>query len=143
MKTFRKVNVNLFPVGKTFRKVFQKSEILIEFAYNNSYHSSIGMAPYEALYDRMCRTPVCWSEVRERQILGPKLVQVTTDKVKVIQDRLKVAQSRQTIYADKSRKHLEFEAIDRVFLRVSHWKGVLRFEKRENLFRDILGPTRF
>ena len=54
---------------------------LVEFAYNNSYHSSIGMAPYEALYGRKCRSPICWTEVGERQILGPELVQQTTEKI--------------------------------------------------------------
>ena len=54
---------------------------LIEFAYNNSYHSSIGMAPYEALYDRPCRTPTCWSEVGESQLLGSEIVQQYADQV--------------------------------------------------------------
>ena len=44
---------------------------LIEFAYNNIYHCSLGMVPYEALYGKKCRTPVCWDEVRERQLVGP------------------------------------------------------------------------
>ena len=68
---------------------------LMEFAYNNSYQSSIGMAPYEALYGRKCRTPVCWDEVGERKLVGPEIVQVTCDKIKVIRDRLKIAQDRQ------------------------------------------------
>ena len=54
---------------------------LIEFAYNNSYHSSIEMAPYEALYDRKCRTLVCWNEDEERRLLGPELVQYTSDEI--------------------------------------------------------------
>lgn len=53
---------------------------LIEFAYNNSFHSSIGMAPFEALYGRKCRLPICWDEVGERKLLGPELVQITADK---------------------------------------------------------------
>ncbi|GFZ05260.1 hypothetical protein Acr_17g0008320 [Actinidia rufa] len=68
---------------------------LVEFAYNNSFHSSIGMAPYKALYGRKCRSPICWTEVGERHMLGPKIVQLTTDKIKVIQQRLQTAQSRQ------------------------------------------------
>ena len=66
----------------------------MEFAYNNSYQVSIGMAPYEALYGRKCRTPVCWDEVGERKLVGPEIVQVTCDKTKVIRDRLKIAQDR-------------------------------------------------
>ena len=57
---------------------------MIEFVYNNSYHASIGMAPYEALYERKCRSPMC-CEVSERQLTGPKLVQMTSEKVLLIQ----------------------------------------------------------
>ena len=64
---------------------------LMEFAYNNSYHASLGMAPYEALYGRKCRTPICWDEAGERKLLGPEIVQMTTDKVEMIRSRLKTA----------------------------------------------------
>ncbi|MCI25383.1 retrotransposon protein, partial [Trifolium medium] len=74
---------------------------LIEFSYNNSYHASIGMAPYETLYGRKCRTPLCWTEVGDRSILGPDMIQETTSKIKLIQEKLKTAQSRQKSYADK------------------------------------------
>jgi transposase InsO family protein len=76
---------------------------LVEFAYNNSYHSSIGMAPFEALYGRKCRTPVCWLEAGEKQFAGPEIVQETADKVKGIRERLKAAQDRQKNYANKKR----------------------------------------
>ena len=66
----------------------------MEFAYNKSYQVSIGMAPYEALYGRKCRTPVCWDEVGERKLVSPEIVQVNCDKIKVIRDRLKIAQDR-------------------------------------------------
>ena len=66
---------------------------LIEIAYNNSYHASIEMAPYEALYGRKCRSHLCW-EIGERQLTGPELVQVTSEKVPIIQQRLKIAFSR-------------------------------------------------
>ncbi|XP_073064190.1 uncharacterized protein [Primulina eburnea] len=68
---------------------------LIEFAYNNSFHSSIGMAPYEALYGRKCRSPLYWDEVGEKAITGPELIQETVDKIATIKERLKVAQDRQ------------------------------------------------
>lgn len=71
-----------------------------EFAYNNSFHSSIGMAPYEALYGRKCHFPVCWAEVGDRLLFGPEIVQMTTEKIKVIWERLKTAQSRQKSYVD-------------------------------------------
>ena len=106
---------------------------LMEFAYNNSYQANIGMAPYEALYVRKCRTPVCWDEVGERKLVGPEIVQVTCDKIKVIRDKLKIAQDRQKSYANNRRRDLEFEVGDMVFLRISPWKGVLKFGKRGKL----------
>ena len=100
--------------------------LLIEFTYNNSFHSTIGMAPYEALYGRRCRTPLCWLEPGEDLTLGPEVVQQTTEKVKLIQERMRTAQSRQKSYQDKRRKDLEFEVGDHVFLRVTPWTGVGR-----------------
>ena len=67
---------------------------LIEFSYNNSYHSSIEAAPFEALYGRKCRTPVCWAEIGESQLSGPEIVQETTDKITQIKERLKTARDR-------------------------------------------------
>lgn len=81
---------------------------LIEFAYNNSYHSSIKMTPYEALYERKCRSPIGWFEVSETTLLRPDLVQQAMEKVKVIQQRLEIAQSRHKSYADARRRGLEF-----------------------------------
>ena len=113
---------------------------LAEFTYNNSYHSSIEMSPYEALYGKKCRTPLCWNEIGERKLLGPEIVKTTVDKVDVIRARLKAAQDRKKSYADKSRKDLEFEVEDRVFLKLSHWKGVVRFGKRGKLTPRYIGP---
>ena len=87
---------------------------LIEFAYNNSYHASIEMAPYKALYGRKCISPLCW-KVGERQLTGPKLVQITLEKVHVIQQRLKIAFSRQKNYADPKSKDVTFSPRDLVF----------------------------
>lgn len=113
---------------------------LMEFAYNNSYQSSIGMAPYESLYGRACRTPLCWNEVGERQLTGPEIVDLTAEKVKIIRERLKTAQGRQKNYADKRRKDLEFQQGDRVFLKVSPWKGIMRFGKKGKLSPRYIGP---
>ena len=88
---------------------------LIEFSYNNSFQSSIGMAPYEALYGRPCRSPMCWMESGEASLIGPELVQETTDKIRIIRDRLLIAQSRQKIYADHKRRPLKFQIGDHVF----------------------------
>ena len=101
---------------------------LVEFAYNNSYHSSIKAAPYKALYGRRCRSPICWDEVGERKILGPKIIQRTYEKVNMIHDRLRAGQSRQKSYYDIKRKALELEIGDKVFLRVAPMKRVMRFE---------------
>ena len=113
---------------------------LIEFAYNNSYHSSIEMAPFEALYGRKCRSPICWNEVGERKLLGPELVQLTTKKIQLIRERLLTAQSRQKSYADNRRRDLEFQVGDHVFLKVSPSKGVVRFGKKGKLSQRYIGP---
>ena len=91
---------------------------LVEFAYNNSYQASIQMAPYEALYGRPCRSPICWTEVGERTTTGPELVRDTSENVDLIRKRLLTAQSRQRSYADGRRRPLEFEVGDHVFLKV-------------------------
>ncbi|GJR98144.1 putative reverse transcriptase domain-containing protein [Tanacetum coccineum] len=82
---------------------------LAEFSYNNSYHSSIKCAPFEALYGRKCRSPILWAEIGESSLIGPELVQETTDKVVLIKDKLKATRDRLKSYADNRRKPLKFE----------------------------------
>ncbi|GJR55649.1 putative reverse transcriptase domain-containing protein [Tanacetum coccineum] len=113
---------------------------LAEFSYNNSYHSSIQCAPFEALYGRKCRSPVLWAEISESSLIGPELVQETTDKVVLIKEKLKAARDRQKSYADNRRKPLEFEVGDRVLLKVSPWKGVIRFGTKGKLAPRYVGP---
>ena len=113
---------------------------LMEFAYNNNYQASIEMAPFEALYGRKCRTPMCWDEVGERRLGGPELVQITSKKVKVVRDNLKIERDKQKSYADYHRKDLQFEIGDRIFLKISPWKGVFRFGKRGKLSPRYIGP---
>ncbi|GJW40941.1 putative reverse transcriptase domain-containing protein [Tanacetum coccineum] len=98
------------------------------------------VAPFEALYGRKCRSPVIWTEVGESQLIGPEIVQETTEKIFQIKERLKTARSRQKSYADKRRKPLEFEVGDRVLLKVSPWKGVVRFGKKGKLAPRYVGP---
>jgi len=74
------------------------------------------MVPYEALYGRKCRTPLCWFESGENLLLGPDMIQQSTEKIKMIQERLRIAQSRQKSYVDKRRPPLEFLEGDHVFL---------------------------
>ena len=113
---------------------------LIEFAYNNSYHSSIQMAPYEALYGRRCRSPVGWFEVGEAALIGPDSIHDAIEKVQLIRYRLKTAQSRQKSYADVRRKDLEFLIDDWIYLKVSPMKGVMRFGKKGKLSPRYVGP---
>ncbi|GJT05900.1 putative reverse transcriptase domain-containing protein [Tanacetum coccineum] len=113
---------------------------LAEFSYNNSYHSSIRCAPFEALYGRKCRSPVLWAEIGESSLIGPELVQETTDKVVLIKEKLKAARDRQKSYADNRRKPLEFEVGDQVLLKVLPWKGVIRFGKKGKLAPRYVGP---
>ncbi|GKD83573.1 putative reverse transcriptase domain-containing protein, partial [Tanacetum coccineum] len=92
---------------------------LVEFSYNNSYHSSMRCAPFKELYGRKCRSPIIWAEVEEGQLIGHELVQETTDKISQIKDRLKAARDRQKIYADKRRKPLEFSVVPLDEIRVN------------------------
>lgn len=123
-----------------FGKNWDKHLSLAEFSYNNSYHSSIKAAPFEALYGRKCRSPVCWSEVGDTQLTGPELIRETTEMIVQIKNRLLTARSRQKSYADVRRKPMEFEVGDRVMLKVSPWKGVIRFGKRGKLNPRYIGP---
>jgi len=77
------------------------------------------MAPYEALYGLKCRSPICWTKVGDRQVLGPEIVQITTENMKMIQERIREAQSRQKSYANVRHKDLEFQVGDKVYLKLS------------------------
>ncbi|GJW95913.1 putative reverse transcriptase domain-containing protein [Tanacetum coccineum] len=90
---------------------------LIEFSYNNSYHTSIKAAPFEALYGRKCRSPVCWAEFGDARLTGPELVHETTEKIVQIKHRMQAARDRQKSYADVRRKPIEFQVGDRVMLK--------------------------
>ena len=131
-----------------FGGTWEKHLPLVEFAYNNSYQATICMAPYEALYGRRCRSPIHWHEPGEKKLLkdqlnmqkGPDLIQQMVDKVQVIRQRMLEAQSRQKSYADHRRRELSFEVGDRVFLKVSPMRGVMRFGKRGKLSPRFIGP---
>ncbi|GJU83689.1 putative reverse transcriptase domain-containing protein [Tanacetum coccineum] len=91
---------------------------LVEFSYNNSCHASIKAAPFEALYDRKCHSPVCWTEVGEVQLTSLEIVQETTEKVIKIKQRFQAARDRKKSYADLKRKRMKFQVRDRVMLKV-------------------------
>nr|GEV88216.1 putative reverse transcriptase domain-containing protein [Tanacetum cinerariifolium] len=101
-----------------FGKGWVKHLPLVKFSYNNSYHASIKVAPYEALYGRKCRSPVCWAEVGEAQLIDPEMIQETTKKIILIKQRIEAAQDQQKSYANQKRKPMEFEVGDRVMLKV-------------------------
>ncbi|GJW79403.1 putative reverse transcriptase domain-containing protein [Tanacetum coccineum] len=117
-----------------------KTPPLVEFSYNNSYHASIKAAPFEALYGRKCRSPVCWAEVGDVQLTGPEIIHETTEKIVQIRQRLQAARDRQRSYANVRRKPLEFQVGDRVMLKVSPQKGVIRFGKRGKLNPRYIRP---
>nr|GEY96377.1 putative reverse transcriptase domain-containing protein [Tanacetum cinerariifolium] len=95
---------------------------------------------FEALYGRKYRSPVCWSDIGDSQLTGPKLIQETNEKIVQIKNRLLTARSRQKSYADVRRRLLEFNVGDKVMLKVSPWKGVIRFGKRRKLSLRFIGP---
>ncbi|GJY51666.1 putative reverse transcriptase domain-containing protein [Tanacetum coccineum] len=122
-----------------FGKGWERYLPLVELSYNNSYHASIKAAPFEALYGRKCRSPVCWAEVGDVQLTGPEIIHETTEKIVQIRQRLQAASDRQRIYANVRRKPLEFHIGDRVMLKVSPRKGI-RFGKQANLNPRYIRP---
>jgi hypothetical protein len=123
-----------------FDKSGDRCLALAEFAYNNSYQTSLKMAPFEALYGRRCRTPLNWSQAGERTLFGPKLVQEAEEKVSVIRENLRAAQTRQKSYHDKAEAPREFEVGNYVYLKVSPTKGVQCFGVKGKLAPRYIGP---
>nr|GEV98470.1 putative reverse transcriptase domain-containing protein [Tanacetum cinerariifolium] len=113
---------------------------LVEFSYNNSYHSTVRCAAFEALYGWKCYSPIMWVEVGEGHLIGPELLQETIEKISQSKDRLKAARDHQKSYANKRRKPLEFSVGDYVLLKVSPWKGVVRFWKKGKLAHRFVRP---
>nr|GFC37799.1 putative reverse transcriptase domain-containing protein [Tanacetum cinerariifolium] len=100
---------------------------LVEFSYNNSYHASIKAAPFEALYGRKCRSPVCWAEVGDAQLTCLEIIQEITDKIVQIKQRLQASRDHQKSYADVRRKPLEFQVGDKVMLKVLAKVGTVAY----------------
>lgn len=113
---------------------------LVEFSYNNSFQSSIGMAPFEALYGRPCRSPSCWLESGEKLVLGLDYIRESYVKIDIIRQRMKEARNRQKSYADNRRKPLEFSVGNLVFIHVSPMKGVVHFSSSWKLAPHCIGP---
>ncbi|GJW40107.1 putative reverse transcriptase domain-containing protein [Tanacetum coccineum] len=123
-----------------FGKGWEKYLPLVEFSYNKSYHASIKATPFEALYGRKCRSPVCWAEVGDDQLTRPEIIHETTEKIVQIRQRLQAARDQQRSYANIRRKPLEFKVGDRVMLKASPHKGVIRFGKRGKLNPRYIRP---
>ena len=100
------------------------------------------MTPFEALYGRKCRSPICWNDSSENIVLGTKFIEETIKNVKLIQVRIQAAQDRQKNYADLKRREGEFAVGDKVFLKVLLTKGVMRFWKRPNYVLNMLAHMR-
>jgi hypothetical protein len=115
-----------------FEKSWDKCLSLAEFSYNNSYQASLKMAPFDALYGRRCRTPLNWSEARERTLFGPNLVKDAEERVQVIRENLKMAQMREKSYHDKGTAPRHFEVRDYVYLKVSPPKVLQGSESRKS-----------
>ena len=98
------------------------------------------MAAYEALYGRKCRMSLCWTELSEKKVIGPDLIQEIEEKVKMIRERLKVATDRHKSYADMKRKDIRYEIGEKVFLKVLPWKKVMRFGKNGKLSHMFIRP---
>jgi hypothetical protein len=124
----------------TYGKDWEQSLPYAEFSYNNGYQASLGMAPFEALYGRKCRTPMMWSEVGERALVGPALIKEAEERVTEIRGKLKAAQSRQKSYSDRKRREVSFNPGDFVYLKVSPIRGTRRFQVRGKLAPRYVGP---
>ncbi|GJR37889.1 putative reverse transcriptase domain-containing protein [Tanacetum coccineum] len=126
-----------------FKGIWDVHLLLAEFSYNNSYHSSVRCAPFEALYGRKCRSPIMWAEIGEGPLIGPKLVQETmrrfTFKIKKEKIRLKLMCDRSKIMLDKE-ENLEFSVGEYVLLKVSPWKGVVHIGKKGKLAPRFVRP---
>nr|GEU93738.1 reverse transcriptase domain-containing protein [Tanacetum cinerariifolium] len=103
-------------------------------------HQNLLVAPFEALYGQKCHSPVCWEEVGDAQLMGPEVIHETTKKIIQIKSRIQAARDRQKSYADLKCKPMDFQVGDRVMLKVSPWKGVVRFGKRSKLNPRYIKP---
>ena len=126
----------------SFGMDWEKCLPFAEFAYNNSYQSSLKKAPFEVLYGRRCRTPLNWSETGERQFFGPDMIQEAEEQVRIIRENLKTAQSRQKSQYDRHHKDMTYEIGDQAYLRVTPLKGTHRFGIKGKLAPRYIGPFR-
>src|SRR4051812_2326453 len=123
-------------------KNWEKSLPFAEFAYNNSFQSSLNMASFELLYGRRCRTPLNWSETGERQFFGPDMIMEAEEQVRIVRDQLKAAQSRQKSYYDRPPRQESYNLDEKAYLRVTPLKGTQRFGIKGKLAPRYIEPFR-
>jgi transposase InsO family protein len=121
-------------------ETWDKSLPYAEFSYNNSYQASLKMAPFEALYEKKCRTLLYWSQTGESQLFGTDIIKEVERQVQIIRENLRVAQSRQKSYADGKRRDVSFQEGDYVYLKVSPIRGLRRFKVKGKLSPRYIGP---
>src|SRR3954465_10429800 len=100
------------------------------------------MAPFEVLYGRKCRTPLNWSETRERTLIGPDIIQHAEDLVRVIPEHLKAALSRQKSNYDRKYKEMFYQPGEQSYLRVTPMRGTHHFGIKGKLAPCYIGPFR-
>src|SRR3954471_12212183 len=126
----------------SFRNNWEKSLPFAKFAYNNSFQSSLSMAPFEFLYGRRCRTPLNWSETGERQFFEPDMIKEEEEQVRIFCDRFKAAQSRHKSYYDRHHREESYNIDEKAYLRVTPLKGTQRFGIKCKLAPRYIGPFR-
>ncbi|GKC30687.1 putative reverse transcriptase domain-containing protein [Tanacetum coccineum] len=119
-----------------FGKGWDRHLPLIKFSYNNSYHTSIKAASFEALYGQKCRSPIFWAEVGDAQLTSPEIIHKTTEKIIQIKSRIQAAHDYQKSYVDVRRKPLEFQEGDKVIETDIRQKDEKRSQKRQNRARN-------
>ncbi|KAH9319415.1 hypothetical protein KI387_021184 [Taxus chinensis] len=113
---------------------------LVEFGYNNTYHTSLKMVPFEALYGRKCRTPVSWDIIEDREVIGPEILTEMEQQIKMIREHLKEAANRKKSYVDLKLVDRNYKLGEKVFLRVKPKKSSITFGKSAKLSPHYVGP---
>eukprot|EP00253_Pinus_taeda_P016605 PITA_16605 len=113
---------------------------LVEFAHNNSYHTSTQMSPFEVMYGRKCRTPTSWGGPDDKLSLGPEMLKEMEDMVKRVRVNLKAAQDRQKNFADQKRRFKEFQIGDHVYIRIQAKRSTLQWSGCAKLAPRYCGP---
>eukprot|EP00253_Pinus_taeda_P024477 PITA_24477 len=113
---------------------------LVEFAYNNGYHTLMLMSPFEVLYGRKCRTPSSWSGPEDKLMLGPEMIKEMEELVKKVRSNLKAAQDRQKNFADRKRRLKEYQVGDHVYVRIHARKRTLQWSGCAKLAPQYCGP---